>query len=152
MPAVSPPSARRRAARRHFRVRKKVRGTAERPRLVVTRSLAAHHAQIVDDLKGHTLASASTLDADLRGAEGDKRPRPQGRRAPRRAGQGRGRRRSSSTAVATSTTAGSPRWPTPPAKPDSSSDEELTNAWQQRTARAAGPAVTPRVAAARQPP
>ena len=59
-------------ARRHFRVRKNVRGSAERPRLVVTRSLRHITAQIVDDLKGHTLVSASTLDASLRGAEGDK--------------------------------------------------------------------------------
>jgi large subunit ribosomal protein L18 len=59
-------------ARRHFRVRKNVRGTAERPRLVVTRSSRNITAQIVDDLKGHTLASASTLDASLRGSEGDK--------------------------------------------------------------------------------
>ncbi|WTO08146.1 50S ribosomal protein L18 [Micromonospora sp. NBC_00617] len=59
-------------ARRHFRVRKNVSGTAERPRLVVTRSLRHMVAQIVDDTKGHTLASASTLDSSLRGAEGDK--------------------------------------------------------------------------------
>ena len=59
-------------ARRHFRVRKNIRGTAERPRLVVTRSTRHITAQIVDDLKGHTLASASTLDASLRGTEGDK--------------------------------------------------------------------------------
>jgi large subunit ribosomal protein L18 len=59
-------------ARRHFRVRKNVRGTAERPRLVVTRSSRHIGAQIVDDLKGHTLVSASTLDASLRGTEGDK--------------------------------------------------------------------------------
>jgi large subunit ribosomal protein L18 len=59
-------------ARRHFRVRKNVSGTAERPRLVVTRSLRHIVAQIVDDTKGHTLASASTMDASLRGAEGDK--------------------------------------------------------------------------------
>jgi large subunit ribosomal protein L18 len=59
-------------ARRHFRVRKNVRGTAERPRLVVTRSARHISAQIIDDLKGHTLASASTLDASIRGAEGDK--------------------------------------------------------------------------------
>ena len=59
-------------ARRHFRVRKNVRGTAERPRLVVTRSSRHISAQIVDDLRGHTLVSASTLDASLRGAEGDK--------------------------------------------------------------------------------
>ncbi|MER5337594.1 MULTISPECIES: 50S ribosomal protein L18 [Micromonospora] len=59
-------------ARRHFRVRKNISGTAERPRLVVTRSLRHIVAQIVDDTKGHTLASASTLDASLRGSEGDK--------------------------------------------------------------------------------
>ncbi|WP_433793328.1 50S ribosomal protein L18 [Actinoplanes sp. CA-252034] len=59
-------------ARRHFRVRKNVRGTAERPRLVVTRSARHITAQIIDDLKGHTLASASTLDASIRGNEGDK--------------------------------------------------------------------------------
>ncbi|MEU5942548.1 50S ribosomal protein L18 [Micromonospora sp. NPDC047548] len=59
-------------ARRHFRVRKNVSGTAERPRLVVTRSLRHIVAQIVDDTKGHTLASASTLDGSLRGTEGDK--------------------------------------------------------------------------------
>jgi large subunit ribosomal protein L18 len=59
-------------ARRHFRVRKNVRGSAERPRLVVTRSLRHITAQIVDDTKGHTLASASSLDASIRGAEGDK--------------------------------------------------------------------------------
>ena len=59
-------------ARRHFRVRKNVSGTAERPRLVVTRSMRHMVAQVVDDTKGHTLASASTMDASLRGAEGDK--------------------------------------------------------------------------------
>ncbi|MFF3864632.1 50S ribosomal protein L18 [Micromonospora sp. NPDC001898] len=59
-------------ARRHFRVRKNVSGTTERPRLVVTRSLRHVVAQIVDDTKGHTLASASSLDASLRGTEGDK--------------------------------------------------------------------------------
>ncbi|GAB3798309.1 50S ribosomal protein L18 [Micromonospora zhanjiangensis] len=59
-------------ARRHFRVRKNISGTAARPRLVVTRSLRHITAQIVDDTKGHTLASASTLDASLRGTEGEK--------------------------------------------------------------------------------
>jgi large subunit ribosomal protein L18 len=59
-------------ARRHFRVRKRVGGTAERPRLVVTRSLRHITAQIVDDSKGHTLASASTLDTSIRGNEGSK--------------------------------------------------------------------------------
>ncbi len=59
-------------ARRHFRVRKKVSGTPERPRLVVTRSTRHISAQVIDDLAGHTLASASTLDVSLRDAEGDK--------------------------------------------------------------------------------
>jgi len=59
-------------ARRHFRGRKNLRGSAERPRLVVTRSSRHITAQIIDDLKGHTVASASTLDASIRGSEGDK--------------------------------------------------------------------------------
>jgi large subunit ribosomal protein L18 len=59
-------------ARRHFRVRKNVLGSPERPRLVVTRSLRHITAQVVDDTKGHTLASASTLDVSIRSAEGDK--------------------------------------------------------------------------------
>ena len=67
-------SAARRTSRatRHFRLRKKVVGTPERPRLVVTRSARHISAQLVDDSVGHTLASASTLEADLRTAEGDK--------------------------------------------------------------------------------
>jgi large subunit ribosomal protein L18 len=59
-------------ARRHFRIRKHLSGTAARPRLVVTRSLRHITAQVVDDTKGHTLVSASSLDASIRGAEGDK--------------------------------------------------------------------------------
>src|SRR4051795_3808133 len=62
-------------ARRHFRVRKKVAGTAARPRLVVTRSTRHIFAQVVDDLAGHTLAAASTLDEGVRGTEGDKTAR-----------------------------------------------------------------------------
>ena len=58
--------------RRHLRLRKKVAGTAARPRLVVTRSNRNLVAQVVDDAVGRTLVSASTLEADLRGAEGDK--------------------------------------------------------------------------------
>ena len=53
-------------ARRHFRVRKKVSGTQARPRLVVTRSSRHITAQVVDDLAGRTLASASTLEVDVR--------------------------------------------------------------------------------------
>lgn len=59
-------------ARRHARLRKKVVGTAERPRLVVNRSSRHVFVQLVDDGAGHTVASASTLEADLRGFEGDK--------------------------------------------------------------------------------
>ncbi|TML30041.1 MAG: 50S ribosomal protein L18 [Actinobacteria bacterium] len=59
-------------ARRHFRVRKNVFGTPTRPRLVVTRSLRHIVAQIVDDTQGRTLASASSLDSTIRGAEGAK--------------------------------------------------------------------------------
>ena len=59
-------------ARRHFRVRKKISGTATRPRLAVTRSARHMFAQLVDDGAGRTLASASTLEAGLRSAEGDK--------------------------------------------------------------------------------
>ena len=59
-------------SRRHARLRKKVVGTPERPRLVVTRSARHVFVQIVDDSKGHTLASASTLEADLRAFDGDK--------------------------------------------------------------------------------
>lgn len=58
--------------RRHLRLRKKVAGTAARPRLVVTRSNRNLVAQVVDDAVGRTLVSASTLEVDLRGAEGDK--------------------------------------------------------------------------------
>lgn len=59
-------------ARRHLRLRKKVVGSAARPRLVVTRSARHMVAQVVDDALGRTLASASTLEADLRTFEGDK--------------------------------------------------------------------------------
>jgi len=59
-------------SRRHARLRKKIVGTAERPRLVVTRSSRHVFVQLVDDAKGHTLVSASTLEADLRGFDGDK--------------------------------------------------------------------------------
>jgi large subunit ribosomal protein L18 len=58
--------------RRHARLRKKVEGTPARPRLVVTRSARHVFVQVVDDSKGHTLASASTLETDLRTFDGDK--------------------------------------------------------------------------------
>src|SRR3954466_3643426 len=58
--------------RRQVRGRKKVSGTAERPRLVVTRSSRPIPGRVVDDLAGRPLASASTMEADLRSLEGDK--------------------------------------------------------------------------------
>ena len=60
-------------SKRHARLRKKIAGTPERPRLVVTRSSRHITAQVVDDLAGHTLAHASTMEADVRGLEGDKK-------------------------------------------------------------------------------
>lgn len=58
--------------RRHFRLRKKISGTTARPRLVVTRSSRHMVAQVVDDTVGKTLVQASTLEADVRAAKGDK--------------------------------------------------------------------------------
>ncbi|RMH79603.1 MAG: 50S ribosomal protein L18 [Acidobacteria bacterium] len=61
--------------RRHKRIRKKVFGTQERPRLCVYRSLNAFYAQVVDDTKGHTLVSASSIDpefVELAGKRGGK--------------------------------------------------------------------------------
>ncbi len=61
--------------RRHIRVRKRVNGTPERPRLVVFRSSRHIVAQVVNDKAGHTLASASTMETALRGSSGDKTER-----------------------------------------------------------------------------
>ena len=58
--------------RRHDRLRKKIEGTASRPRLVVTRSARHVFVQVVDDSKGHTLASASTMEVELRKENGTK--------------------------------------------------------------------------------
>src|SRR5450830_1073128 len=93
-------------ARRHLRLRKKVVGTAERPRLVISRSNRHMVAQVVDDAAGRTLVSASTLEADLRGLDGDKtakahrvgelvaeRAKAAGIEAVARSGRGSGRRR-----------------------------------------------------------
>ena len=61
--------------RRHARLRKKVVGTDARPRLVVTRSTRHITAQVVDDTSHRTLVSASSLDPDVRGVDGDKKAR-----------------------------------------------------------------------------
>ena len=59
-------------ARRAFRVRKKVSGTSIRPRLVVSRSSRHLFVQVIDDATAHTLASASTMEADFRASTADK--------------------------------------------------------------------------------
>ena len=76
MPKIAIPKTRaEKRYRRHLRVRKKVQGTAARPRLVVTRSTRHILAQIVDDVSSRTLVAASTMDATIRGADGDKKSR-----------------------------------------------------------------------------
>ena len=74
-PVGTTASAARRAARlrRHARLRKKVAGTAERPRLVVNRSSRHIHVQLVNDQTGTTVAAASSIEADVRAVEGDKK-------------------------------------------------------------------------------
>jgi large subunit ribosomal protein L18 len=54
----------------HSRIRKKVRGTAERPRLAIFRSVNHIYAQVIDDVNGKTLAAASSVEKDLKGATG----------------------------------------------------------------------------------
>jgi large subunit ribosomal protein L18 len=61
--------------RRHVRVRKKITGSVARPRLAVYRSARHIFAQLIDDGAGHTIAAASTLDASIRDAAGDKKAR-----------------------------------------------------------------------------
>lgn len=58
--------------RRHARVRERVSGTPDRPRLCIFRSLKHIHAQVIDDTHGHTLVSASTLDSEVRSQLNDK--------------------------------------------------------------------------------
>lgn len=58
--------------RRQLRIRKRISGSAARPRLVVNRSARHVFVQVVDDTRGVTVASASTMEADLRALEGDK--------------------------------------------------------------------------------
>src|SRR6187551_3619806 len=71
-PATSRTSARQ---KRHSRLRLSMAGSAERPRLAVFRSINQIYAQVIDDASGHTLASASSMDAALRGSNGTKTER-----------------------------------------------------------------------------
>jgi large subunit ribosomal protein L18 len=61
--------------RRHFRLRKRISGTPERPRLAVYRSLTHIYAQVIDDIAGRTLAAASDVETGLRGSDGTKTDR-----------------------------------------------------------------------------
>ena len=61
--------------RRHARLRKKLAGTPQRPRLVVNRSARPSHVHLVNDENGTTLAAASSIEDDVRGLEGDKKAR-----------------------------------------------------------------------------
>jgi large subunit ribosomal protein L18 len=61
--------------RRHARLRKKIVGTPQRPRLVVHRSARHIHVQLVNDQNGTTVAAASSIEADVRGLQGDKKAR-----------------------------------------------------------------------------
>ncbi len=104
--------------RRHLRVRKQLRGSTERPRLVVNRSSRHVFVQVVDDTVGKTLASASTMEADLRGLDGDKTAKA------KKVGELVAERAKppvsppwSSTAVGTVTTAASPQLRTAPVRP-----------------------------------
>lgn len=102
-------------ARRHARLRKHISGTAERPRLVVNRSSRHMFVQVVDDSVGKTLASASTMEADLRASSDDKtaKARKVGELVAERA-KAAGIELSCSTVAATPTTAAwqrSPRCP-----------------------------------------
>ena len=74
-PVGTTASAARRASRlrRHARLRKKVVGTEQRPRLVVNRSSRHIHVQLVNDANGTTVAAASSIAADVRAVEGDKK-------------------------------------------------------------------------------
>jgi len=63
---------RNRQRRRHWHIRTSLSGTSDRPRLVVYRSAKHIYAQVIDDLRGHTLASASSLSADVKGELGGK--------------------------------------------------------------------------------
>lgn len=64
---INKPNSNKVRQKRHYRVRNKITGTAQRPRLCVFRSLSNIYAQIIDDNQGHTLVAASSLDAALKG-------------------------------------------------------------------------------------
>lgn len=104
--------------KRHKRVRAKVFGTTQRPRLNVFRSEKNIYAQIIDDVAGNTLVSASSLDKEIEGNGGNKTAaRAVGKLvAEQRQGQGQDRRPWCSIAAAICTTAVWPSWLKAPAR------------------------------------
>lgn len=109
---------------RHVRVRGKISGTPERPRLNVFRSNANIYAQIIDDVNGVTLVSANTLEKEFEGATGNcEAAKKVGAVLAERAKE-RASKRLSSTAAVMCTMAVSLLWPMAPGKPDSSSKSE----------------------------
>ena len=107
-----------RRLKRRRRVRAKVVGTAERPRISVFRSNRGIQAQLVDDLAGRTLAAVSWTEPDLRIAQADGAGREGGRGCSPSARRRPGSTRRSSTVAATGTTDGSRRSPRACAKED----------------------------------
>ena len=103
--------------RRHVRVRKQLEGTPERPRLNVYRSLNHIYAQIIDDSRGSTLLSVSSVDPSLRKSLAGKTRTEQAAVVGKTLAE-RASRRSHSTATGSDTTAASRRWPTRPARED----------------------------------
>ena len=109
--------------RRHKRVRGKISGTAERPRLNVFRSSANIYAQIIDDTTGRTLCAASTLDKSFNGYGGNKEAaREVGKMIAQKAAE-KGSPTWSSTAAVISSTAASKSWPKAPARAASTSKQ-----------------------------
>ena len=69
---INKPSSNKARLKRHYRIRNKISGTAEAPRMCVFRSLKNIHVQIIDDTNGTTLAAASSLDKEIQGYGGNK--------------------------------------------------------------------------------
>ena len=108
--------------RRHKRVRGKISGTAERPRLNVFRSNANIYAQVIDDTTGTTLCAASTLDKSFNGNGGNKEAaREVGKLIAQKAAEKRALPMWSSTAAVISSTAASKSWPKAPVRAASTS-------------------------------
>jgi large subunit ribosomal protein L18 len=118
----------------HFRIRQKMEGTAVRPRLNVYRSLNHIYAQIIDDSKGETILSASTLSAKLKTGGNVAAAKEVGKLVAERAHWKRESRRWSSIAAAISTTGASRLWPMRHAKQVWSS--KFNGFWKDRTTRA----------------